>query len=139
MKKLVAVAVAVLVVALLGTVVYAARPGCGPGGQVDVTAFRQFQKETLPLRDEMMAKRLELRNEYAKESPDQGLITKLRADITGLRTQIQAAAEKNGLPAWGGGPGAGKGRGRWAKGEGRWGCGGCGGGGCGQADDSPKQ
>ncbi len=129
--KNVVVAAVIVAVALLGTAVYAARQGYGPGGQVDVNAFRQFQKETLPLRDEMMAKRLELRNEFAKENPDEAQVTKLRSEIADLRTKIQAAAEKNGLPAWGGGPGAGRGPGRWAMGAagcgyggGRWASGG---------------
>lgn len=94
---------------LLGTVAYGAREGYGPGGgqQVDVNALRQFQKETLPLRDELQAKGLELRNEYLKENPDQAKVTKLRGEMRDLRTKIQSAAEKQGLPDWyyGGGMG----------------------------------
>jgi zinc resistance-associated protein len=109
MKKLVVVVAVIVAVGLLGTVGYAAWQGKGPCGQVDVNAFRQFQKETLSLRDEMMAKRLELRNEYAKENPDENQIARLKTEMGDLRTKIQAAAEKNGLPPWGGGPGAGRG------------------------------
>jgi len=115
MKKLMVMVAVVVAVGLLGTVAYAAWQGRGPGGQVDVNAFRQFQKETLPLRDELMAKGLELRNEYAKDSPDQNQITKLKTEIGELRTKIQAVAEKQGLPAWGNGPGVGRGNSRWAR------------------------
>ena len=60
MKKIVVVAVILAVVALSAHGLRGLT-GSGTGArQVDVNAFRQFQKETLPLRDEMMAKRLEL-------------------------------------------------------------------------------
>jgi hypothetical protein len=89
--------------------------GFGPGGAwsgasnkpVDVNALRAFQKETLPLRDEAMAKKLEIRNEYGKEKPDQAKVATLEKDLIDLRTKIQAAAEKQGLPAAGFGPGFG--------------------------------
>ncbi len=121
MKKVVVAAVAVVVIGLLGTMGYAAWQGAD--GQVDVNAFRQFQKETLPLRDEMMAKGLELRNEYNKQKPDQDRIAKLGTEMGALRTQIQAVAEKQGLPAFGNGPGMGRGWGSmmmgWGYGRGR--------------------
>jgi len=62
-----------------------------------VNALRQFQKETLPLRDELQVKSLELRNEYVKENPDQAKIANLRGEIRDLRAKIQTAAEKQGL------------------------------------------
>jgi hypothetical protein len=141
MKKLMVVAAVVVAIALLGTGAYAARQGWGPGsgGQVDVKAFRQFQQETSTARDEMMAKGLELRNEFAKENPDQGVIDSLKNDMRALRTSIQAAAEKHKLPAWGMGRGAGRGYGGRMMGGG--GCGGPGAGGglgCAQGD-CPKQ
>jgi zinc resistance-associated protein len=103
---------------LLGGGVYTAwGQGYGPcgggygygtaGKQVDANALRAFQKETLPLRDEMMAKRIEIRNEYAKEKPDQNRVAGLEKDMIDLRTKIRAAAEKQGLPAQGFGPGMG--------------------------------
>ena len=104
MKK---VLVAVLVVTaglLLGSMAFAAwGPGYGPGpgAQVDVQALRNFQKETLPLRDEMMAKRLELRNEFSKEKPDQNRVATLQKEMIDLRTKVQESAQKNGLPNWG--------------------------------------
>jgi Spy/CpxP family protein refolding chaperone len=128
MKKLMVVALIVVFGALLSTVAVAAwtkGQGPGPDAQVDVNAFRNFQKETLPLRDEMAVKRLELRNEFSKTNPDQAKIAALKEEMIALRTQISDAAKKNGLPDRGFGPGyAGRG------GYGRGGCGGYGPGGC---------
>jgi hypothetical protein len=123
MKKLLVVALVVVFGALVSTAALAAwnKGPWAPGEQVDVNAFRNFQKETLPLRDEMAAKRLELRNEYNKEKPDQAKIAGLQKEMIDLRTKIADAAKKNGLPDWGYGPGYG-GRG----GYGRGGCGGYG-------------
>jgi zinc resistance-associated protein len=138
MKKLSIVGLVVAVGLLLGTVAYGGWGGCGPwaGGQVDVSKVKAFQKETLPLRDEMITKRLDLRNEYAKETPDQGRVVALEKDIIDLRAKIQGAAQKQGLPAWGqgygpGGGGGGRGpgmmgRGGYGPGYGRGsGCGSC--------------
>jgi zinc resistance-associated protein len=101
MKKLLAVALVVVFGAALSTAAVAAwtrGQGTGPDSQVDVNAFRAFQKETLPLRDEMAAKRLELRNEFNKETPDQAKIGALQKEMIDLRTKISDAAKKNGLP-----------------------------------------
>jgi hypothetical protein len=117
MKKLLVVALVVLFGALLSTGAFAAwTKGQGPGAdsQVDVNAFRNFQKETLPVRDEMAVKRLELRNEFNKEKPDQAKIAALQKEMIDLRTKITDAAKKNGLPDRGFGPGY----------AGRGGCGG---------------
>ncbi len=145
MKKVLVAAFVVTAGLLLGSMAFAAWGpgyGAGPGGQVDVQALRNFQKETLSLRDEMMAKRLELRNEFSKEKPDQNRIATLQKEMIDLRTKIQESAQKNGLPDKGfgrmgrggysqgcGGPGfgGGYGPGRMA-GRGGYGagCGGCG-------------
>jgi zinc resistance-associated protein len=131
---------AVFGIALLGTTAFAQRgmgygmgggPGYGAAGTgtpVDVTAFKAFQKETLPLRDEMMVKRVELRNEYLKEKPDQNRIATLQKEMIDLRAKIRTAAEKNGLPAFGqgmGGRGQGMGRGMGGRGMGGRGPGNC--------------
>ena len=135
MKKIwLAGLVAVFGIALLGTSVFAGwgMGGCGGGGAgygaatgkpVDVTAFKTFQKETLPLRDEMMVKRVELRNESLREKPDQNRIATLQKEMIDLRVKIRTAAEKNGLPAFG--PGMG-GRGHRMGGRGMGGQGGMG-------------
>ena len=149
MKKLTMGVVVVAVALLVGTVAYGARQGYGPcwdGQKVDVNALRQFQKETLPMRDDLQAKALELRNEYTKETPDKGAIAKLRGEMRDLQGKIQAVADKQGLPDWSGAPGMmrgygmmrgdGDGYGRGPGGRGGWGhgrmmggyegCGGCG-------------
>ena len=134
MKKVLAVALVVVLGALMSTAALAAwtkGQGLGPGSApVDVNAFRNFQKETLPLRDEMAVKRLELRNEFAKDAPDQAKIAALQKDMIDLRTKISDAARKNGLPDRGFGPkygGRGNGPGGCGYGRGGNGPGGCGG------------
>ena len=126
MKKLLVVALVVAVGFLLGTVAYSSGGGYGPwsGNQVDVNKVKAFQKETLPLRDELITKRLELRNEYGKDTPDQGRVTALQKDISDLQTKIQSAAQKEGLPAWG--PGSMMAGGGWGHGPGMMGRGGYG-------------
>jgi zinc resistance-associated protein len=101
--------------------------GAGPGAakQIDANALRAFQKETLPLRDEVMAKRVEIRNEYAKEKPDQTRIATLQKDIIDLRAKISTAAEKQGLPAGFGQRMAGRGQGWGGHGGRGAGCGNC--------------
>lgn len=84
------------------------------GDDRSVESFRSFQKDTLPLQDEIVAKRLEIRNEYAKENPDRSIIAKLEKDIIDIRTKIEELAEEKGFsdrgPGWmmrGGGYGRG--------------------------------
>ncbi len=111
MKRVSVVAMAVLIAVLFASI-YGWAQAYGPrsaAAQTDVNALRKFQKETLPLRDEMMAKRLEIRNEYSQAKPNFERIATLQKEMIDLRTKIQVAAEKNGLPAWG--PGSAMGRG----------------------------
>jgi hypothetical protein len=124
MKKLLVVGLVVVFGITLTTAAFAAwnrGPWANPGEQTDVNAFRNFQKETLPLRDEMAAKRLELRNEFNKDTPDQAKIAALQKEMIDLRTKISDTAKKNGVPdrgygrgyhmGWGGGYSPGSGRG----------------------------
>jgi hypothetical protein len=122
MKKLLIVALVVFFGAALSSAVVASGPrgqGPGPDTQVDVNAFKNFQKETLTLRDEMAAKRVELRNEFNKADPDQNKIAVLQKEMIDLRTKISAAAKKNGLPDSGFGPGYGGHSGGYGPGYGR--------------------
>ena len=74
--------------------------GCnGTGGNVNVENLKKFQQETLGLRDELIANRAELTNEYAKPSPDAARVADLRKQMIDTRTKIQKAADKFGLPA----------------------------------------
>jgi hypothetical protein len=89
--------------------------GAGPDGQVNVENLKKFQKETLSLRDDLMTKRTELQNEFNKQTPDTARIADLRKQMIDIQAQIQKAAEKNGMPAWGQGYGRGRmGRGMMA-------------------------
>ena len=45
---------------------------------VDLEKVVEFKKETLPLRDQLLTKKLELRQEYNKEKPDAEVIGKLK-------------------------------------------------------------
>jgi zinc resistance-associated protein len=70
-------------------------------GTVDTESFRSFQKDTLSLREEMIAKDLELQNEYNKPTPDPKRIATLEKEAIDLQTKIQEVADKYGLSAWG--------------------------------------
>lgn len=114
MKKVLVAALIVAVGFSLGSLGYAAwASGPGAGDPANVQALRSFQKETLPLRDELAAKGLELQNEYAKESPDQNRVATLQKEMIDLRAKIRDAAQKNGLPDRG--PGR-AGQGGWGRG-----------------------
>ena len=94
----------------------------GEGTQVAPESMAKFQKETLSLRDELITKRLELSQEYDKETPDADRIAQLRKDMIDVQTKIQKVADKYEID------GAGQGRraGRGGKGRGSADCfGGC--------------
>ena len=76
--------------------------GYGPGA--DTAQMQKFYDETQDLRDALMSKRVELRNEYRAPAPDTGRIADLRREIAALQAQLRSAARDYGLPA-GGGPG----------------------------------
>lgn len=82
--------------------------GCGPG--VSSETLKNFQKETLPLRDELLAKRIEIREEYARENPDLQKLASLKKEMVDLQTRIAESARKNGIERRGRGP-FGEGRG----------------------------
>ncbi len=90
--------------------------GCyGANGTVNTENLKKFQKETLSMRDELIANQVELSNEYAKPSPDAARVADLRKRMIDTQTKIQQVAEKYGLPAWRQGYGCGSmGRGMMA-------------------------
>lgn len=142
MKRMGTIIVVAAVVVIVAGAAYAQMgrgggPGAGPGagciygtnyaganGTVDVENVKKFQKETSALRDELMIKRAELRNEYAKPVADTTRIADIRKQMIDLQAKIQSAAQKNGLPAWGPGYGRGYGGGGMGRGMGA-GPGGC--------------
>ncbi len=101
---LIIVMVAALVFAI-GSAVYAFGPGGGmhyfADPNVDIAKVKKFQKETAGLRDELVVKKLEVRQEYGKEKPNLDRIAALKKEIIDLHTKIQKSAEANGLPAYG--------------------------------------
>lgn len=71
--------------------------GSGRSGGASAAAARKFQKETQALREELAAKRIDLGEEYDKDSPDPGRISAIRKEIGDLEARIQAAAEEHGM------------------------------------------
>lgn len=99
-------------------------PGDGPGKAIDVESFKKFQKETSGLRDEMMVRKIELRNEYSKDTPDMNRIATIRKELVDLETKLQAAADKYGIDSTGPGRGH-RGHGMMGRGMMSGGPGGC--------------
>jgi hypothetical protein len=116
MRKI-SVMVAAMALVIFGSVIYGwsqAAPAAAPPAQVDVKAFKGFLKETLPLRDELMVKKVELRNEYAQPTQNPEKIAGIQKEMIDLRAKIQTAAQRHNVSGmgcgWMGG-GAGFGRG----------------------------
>ena len=96
-------------------------PGYGPGPNLtkeQKEQFEQFQakraaflKETLPLRQTLAAKRIELRTLYAQPNADQAQVKALTNELIDLRSQLAKKANDAGLPEYGAGYGRGHGRG----------------------------
>ena len=83
---------------------YGPRGAWGPGLNLTaeqnqkMQALREsFFKETLPLRNEMQIKQLELRTLWAQTNPDQEKILAKQKEINTLRAQLQEKATKNRL------------------------------------------
>ena len=69
--------------------------------QVAPETMAKFQKETLSLRDELITKRLELSQEYDKDTPDADRVAQLRKDMIDVQTKIQKVADKYDINAAG--------------------------------------
>lgn len=75
--------------------------GFGHWRDTDIEAVKNFQKETLSLRDELIIKRLELHKEYHSAQPNTDRITTLRKEIVDLQGKIQVVADKYGVSTMG--------------------------------------
>jgi len=118
--KRTSILVFVVAVAIVAASVAFAQMGSGPGmggkgghgngmdSQVNIENLKKFQKDTQSLRDDLMVKRAELHNEYLKQTPDTARIAEIQKQTIDIQAKIQAAATKNGLPAWGQGNGRGR-------------------------------
>jgi zinc resistance-associated protein len=91
----------VMVVLLVGTLYafgYRGPSGTNVCQNLDIEKVKQFQKETMSLRDELITKKLELRKERSQQEPDTDLITTLRQEIKGIKAKIQEVAGRYDLP-----------------------------------------
>ena len=84
--------------------VYAYPPGNGNGicrsVNVDTVAIKKFQKETLSFRDELITRKLDLRKEFSKRTPDRDRIAALQKEIIDIRTKIIKKADESGVPRY---------------------------------------
>ncbi len=103
MKKELIIGLILIVGLLLVSAVYAQFPDKGYGlkqfSNADIEKVKKFQRETLPLRDELIAKKLEIRQEYGKENPNRERIAALEKEIIDIRAKIHQKADELGLPA----------------------------------------
>lgn len=83
-------------------------------GNVDTGAVKKFQKETLSFRDELITRKLDLRKEFSKRTPDRDRIAALQKEIIDIRTKIMKKADESGVPKY-----FGRAKGcRWMQGKG---------------------
>ncbi|ACD96638.1 hypothetical protein [Trichlorobacter lovleyi] len=109
MKKSLLALTVVAAVAVAGASM--AMPGMGPGsgmgagmgaqmGQAGTMSpeMKKFIADTMPIREEMHAKHMQLQKELIKDAPDQAVIKKLQGEMVALRTKMMDARTKAGLP-----------------------------------------
>lgn len=100
MKKGIAMSMVLLAVLVFSSAVYAWWGDCGMGcsdTNAGVENMKKFQKETLSLRDELITKKLELRDEYDKPVQDINRIAAIKKEIIDQQAKIQTVAAKYGL------------------------------------------
>jgi hypothetical protein len=115
MKKILAIAsVFTLALALGGTALAECRKGggcdsCNQGGQpgqvnpgsaanAEPDLYRQFRRNTLDLRQDMMNKRFELQRENLKATADAAKVAVLKADIKAIQARINQIRLQSGIP-----------------------------------------
>lgn len=112
MKKTLTIGLVIGIIALSITAVYAFGPhyGAGPfaGGDClgytnpnltpeDKAKFEKFQKETLELRQKMLAKHSELATLRHQATPDWKAIGEKQKEIVDIRTELQKKASETGI------------------------------------------
>jgi len=65
-------------------------PNCG-----DVAIFKDFRKETLPLREQLNNKRFELEKELLSENSDKNKVSQLEQEISMLWKELEKVREKH--------------------------------------------
>ncbi|MEK6673312.1 MAG: hypothetical protein AABY42_07540 [Nitrospirota bacterium] len=135
MKRLLTIGLVVGIVALSITAVYAFGPHYGAGpfagdncmGYTNLTPEQktkaeQFQKDTLPVRQQLLAKHSELMTLKHQAKPDWKAIGEKQKEIVDLRTEIAKKADELGVTSFCSGPGTmGTGSGTPCGGPGRMG------------------
>lgn len=111
MKKSILALTAAAALSIAGAAI--AMPGMGPGAGAGPGAgmgpgmaargqyseqYKKFIAETLPIREEMHKKHIELQKEWIKDKPDNAVITKLQGEVQALRQKMMDARTKSGLP-----------------------------------------
>jgi hypothetical protein len=104
MRKGVIVVLIAAVALVFVSAVYAYPPGNGNGicrsVNVDTEAVKKFHKETLSFRDELITKKLDLRKEFSRRTPDRDRIAALQKEIIDIRTKIMKKADESGVPGY---------------------------------------
>jgi ferredoxin len=104
MRKGVIVVLIAAVALVFVSAVYAYPLGNGNGicrsVNVDTEAVKKFQKETLSFRDELITRKLDLRKEFSKRTPDRDRIAALQKEIIDIRTKIMKKADESGVPKY---------------------------------------
>lgn len=104
MRKGVIVVLIAAAALMFVSAVYAYPPGNGNGicrsVNVDTGAVKKFHKETLSFRDELITKKLDLRKEFSRSTPDRDRIAALQKEIIDIRTKIMKKADELGVPRY---------------------------------------
>lgn len=109
MKKSIVALTVVAAVAVAGSALARGGMGMGPGmdgpmmGQQYAQGpyaeqYKKFVAETLPIREDMHKKHVEMQKEYIKDKPDTAKISKLQGEMLQLRQKMYDARVKSGLP-----------------------------------------
>lgn len=72
-------------------------PQMGQAGAM-TPEMKKFIADTMPLREEMHAKHIQLQKEMIKDKPDAAKVTKLQGEVAELRQKMMDARAKAGLP-----------------------------------------
>lgn len=111
MKKSLVALTVVAALAITGSAFARGGMGMGPGmgmgmdncpkmGQTGTMTpeMKKFIADTMPLREEMHAKHIQLQKEMIKDKPDTAKVTKLQGEVAELRQKMMDARAKAGLP-----------------------------------------
>lgn len=98
MKKKMIVGIAMTVgILTIGALSASAADSCG--NCTDKQSVQQFTQETAGLASELKTKDIELRVQYGYDAVDINKVDLLEAELKELKSKINAAAQKNGIPA----------------------------------------